>query len=249
MIDDKLEENLQDNDGTCQTEQSKTISESEILTDTQAVRKAAREKKLFNVLLIALAVLLIASVVLRFFIGCRINVSGDSMEPNFHSKSTVWVDKTATPKRGDVVVLYENELTVFQKVLAEFDFGQQSKEDGIYKKLIKRVVALGGDKIWTEPSDGGYVLVIQTADGQTLREDNYRVGDQTALFFNASNEYSSVPWINKDHLYNLNGCNSQDTAYIVPEGCFYFLGDNRNNSNDSRNLGALPLSCIYGVVS
>ncbi len=249
MIDDKLEENLQGNDDTCTTEQSELVSESDVLADTQVAQKVAREKKLFNVLLIALVVLLVSSVVLRFFIGCRISVVGDSMEPNFHSKSTVWVNKTVTPKRGDVVVLYENELTAFQKVLAEFDFGGQSKNDGKYKKLIKRVVALGGDRIWTEPSDGGYILVIQTADGQILREDNYLVDGQAALFFNASGEYTSVPWINSDHLYNLSGCNSQESAYIVPDGCFFFLGDNRNNSNDSRNLGALPISCVYGVVS
>ncbi len=32
----------------------------------------------------------------------------------------------------------------------------------------------------------------------------------------------------------------------VPEGSYYVIGDNRDNSNDSRSWGALPYQFIYG---
>lgn len=33
--------------------------------------------------------------------------------------------------------------------------------------------------------------------------------------------------------------------YVVPEGCYFFLGDNRNHSGDSREFGAVPADHIF----
>lgn len=34
---------------------------------------------------------------------------------------------------------------------------------------------------------------------------------------------------------------------VVPEGCMYVLGDNRNNSKDSRMFGCVPINRVIGV--
>lgn len=40
------------------------------------------------------------------------------------------------------------------------------------------------------------------------------------------------------------GCLSETRIYTVPDGCFFIMGDNRNNSVDSREIGAVPKESV-----
>lgn len=252
-VQNSLDNKAEEQQNTPEAEQQSApdaLSPSDVLAgdDPVLLRRKKKLDKALTVLLVALVALLVLSLVLRFFVGCRIKVSGESMEPNFHSGDSVWVNKQKEISRGDVVVLYTHQLTSTQKFLAEFSVGKKVQSGGEYSKLIKRVVALAGDKIWTEPQGEGVVLVIKTADGQILRENYYTNGSEQALFFQENGQKDTVPYVNSTHLGNLQSCVSEQTAFVVPSGCFYFLGDNRNNSTDSRALGALPVENVYGVV-
>ena len=209
---------------------------------------------LFFTVILFLIVVLASAVLQRYYVGSSIVVSGTSMDPTYESGTEVWISKTRTPKRGDVVVLYKNE--VKSKFWAEFTIGSAANRGGVYEKLIKRVIALSGDKLWLEEKDGNHVLVIQTPEAE-LREDYYMIPgtNEPALFHDASGSGSnrvSVPYIDVKGEFGLTqgvltGA-TKENPFVVGEGNFFFMGDNRLVSHDSRDLGDLPLSYIIGVV-
>src|SRR5699024_4868128 len=107
-----------------------------------------------------------------------------------------------------------------------FDFGDPERGDvvvfkplppGQDKPYIKRVIGLPGDTIDIH-DDAVYV------NGTRLNEP-YLQG-QTTNDRNCRPEYCD--------------------GYVIPEGSIYVLGDNRNNSQDSRDFGAVPDYRIIG---
>lgn len=199
---------------------------------------ARRQKasKVVNWLLVALIVVLFASLVLRIFVVTTIVIDGDSMLSTFTDGQHVFVSKLARPERGDVVIFYKNEVgNKFWDM-----FSSDSADSDKYTKLIKRVVAVAGDKLWCERTQQGYVLVVETPQG-VLHEDYYeRRGKklpQDSFVMSGSD------------LGRLSGRTSAD-PYVVSDGCIFVMGDNRNpgKSYDSRSFGEVDLSHLYGVV-
>jgi signal peptidase I len=88
------------------------------------------------------------------------------------------------------------------------------------KVLIKRVIALGGDRVALV----GGVLYL---NGEQKTEDYL------------------------DPAYNSAGYYKNTFAErVVTEGCIFFMGDNRNNSSDSRDeYGDVNVSQVLGVVT
>lgn len=219
-----------------------------------------RRIRFWDFLLWVIIIVLASAVFIRVFVVSKVTVSGESMTSSYyntedaehynpaltyHNGDTVTVNKLKKPHRGDVVVFYKNP--VKSKFLALFARGSSIEEDGEYYKLIKRVVALGGDKLWLENDgleEGKYRLVIQTPEGDILHEDYYQKNGEQ---LNAECFILSVYDV-KSGL----GCltdTTQDNPIVIKEGCFFAMGDNRGNSADSRgDLGQVSLSQLFGVV-
>ena len=87
------------------------------------------------------------------------------------------------------------------------------------KTLIKRVIAVEGDTIDIDFEAGAVTLNGEVLDEPYIKELTYERE-------NAEIEY----------------------PLTVPEGCVFAMGDNRNHSTDSRQVGCVPVSGIKGVV-
>ena len=214
-----------------------------------------KRSRLIDIILWIIIVVLVAILAVRIFVVSKVTVSGESMTASYydeegtdhykphltyHDGDSVTVNKLAKPKRGDVVVFYKN--AVSSKFLGAFARGDKVAPNGEYYKLIKRVVALGGDKLWLESvGNNNYKIVILTPDGDKLYEDYYELNG-TKL----SVECFILSGLG--NLGNLSGCTEQDPL-VIEEGYFFAIGDNRSNSADSRGtLGQVPLSQLFGVV-
>ena len=217
------------------------VTDADAEAEQAAKRKHSKAETAINIVLwVAIAVLLVA-VILRLFVFSSVEVDGASMFPTYKDEEVVTVNKTALPKRGDVAVFYLNE--VENKFLAQFAKREECGKGQPYEKLIKRVVALEGDKIWLERvSDNVYKVVVSPADGQRLYEVYYvRKGEKLS---------EETYYLNVNlgaNLGNLKDC-TETNPFVVSKGCFFAMGDNRTVSQDSRAFGEFKLSQMFGVV-
>lgn len=172
-------------------------------------------------------------VLLVFFIvrGLLQNfrIEGSSMFPTMHDKQYILVNKALymhfdlnaplrlLPGRGE---LEQNVVYPFRKPrqgdIVVF-LAPESAHDEPNKDYIKRVIAIEGDKVTLLD---GQVYV----NDQLLDESEYLdAGTQTSC-----KGYAST------------------CSVDIPAGHVFVMGDNRNNSSDSREWGPLPLDNVIG---
>lgn len=100
--------------------------------------------------------------------------------------------------------------------------------DALGKTIIKRVIGVSGQTVEID-----YNNDTVTVDGKKLDESYL---DGSALDMRELGNFNSKYYDAQSGTYK----------YIVPEGYVFVLGDNRNDSTDSRAIGFVPLERILG---
>lgn len=93
------------------------------------------------------------------------------------------------------------------------------------ENIIKRAVAFGGDTVKIER--GQLMVKYKGTKEYTLIEESY------AVFNDPDKSVNTF---------------AKDFGHVVEEGGVFLLGDNRDESNDSRQNGDFPLKNVLGVV-
>ncbi len=216
------------------------------LAAVEAGRKAMKKESWLEVVKTIVYALLIAGVI-RSFLFQPFNIPSGSMEDTlqigdylFVSKSTYGFSRysfpfglipfegrffvTSQPQRGDIVV---------------FKFPPDNTTD-----YIKRLIGLPGDRI--QMREG--VLYINDVAIPKEKTDDYveTIGEETRTvprYRETLPNGVSYDVLDRDPQGNLD--NTQ--VFVVPEGHYFMMGDNRDNSADSRvDVGYVPFENFVG---
>lgn len=139
-----------------------------------------------------------------------------------------------TLHNGDVVLVSMNKEATYGDVVIIKDEKVDEINGKLYSYLIiKRVIAIGGDTV--KFKDGNVYLKKSGESEFTILQEDY-VKEQNSTFY---------PFADDDT------CNGESEEIFVPQGEYFYLGDNRTNSRDSRTTeySTCKKSQILGVVT
>ena len=175
--------------------------------------------------------LLLSIVFFKSAIADLNSISGSSMQPTLLDGDKVWVNKLAYDVRvpftdiflGSVSDPSRGDIIIIDSEAAE-------------KRLVKRIIGVPGDTIYMR--DNTLVINGQPADYEIVSSDSNSLIIRESL-------------LDHSHQAMLSGQLSSGSARsfgpeVVPEDQFFVLGDNRNNSADSRIYSFIPREQIIG---
>ena len=188
---------------------------------------------------------LVISLIIRTFLIQPFFIPSSSMEPNllvgdrlFASKFDYGYSKHSfpfslgpisnrifsnVPDRGDVII--------FKPPHTNLDY-------------IKRLIGLPGDRI--EVRNGNLIINSNLLEYENIREDSKVLKNGRVIKINVLKE--TLPNGISYEIYNyLDGSPGDNTKeFVVPENHYFFMGDNRDNSNDSRFWGTVEFNRLVG---
>ncbi|MBW2530636.1 MAG: signal peptidase I, partial [Deltaproteobacteria bacterium] len=220
-------------------------------------RKGARREYLESV-----GVAVLVAVVLRLFVIEAFKIPSESMVPTLMVGDHIFVSKYRyglsipfankrlvrflAPARGEVVVFVKPSFAEQTGGVSDTPVFDEEYEM-VGKDFIKRIAALPGDLVELRED-------VLWVNGESV--PRCRVGRQTYRTLNRLTgrweDDEAELWIerNGEHLYTVieetEGPLSNFGPARVPDDQVFVLGDNRDNSNDSRYWGSVPFDNIKG---
>lgn len=190
------------------------------------------------ILMLALLGLMVPMLMYRAFVSESFTAASDSMSPSLAPGTVLYADKWGCGNyRYWGMQFHRSAPTADCQVRAGdvvvFQFPQNPSES-----YVKRVVGLPGDQV-------RFVDNRLMVNGQLVWLKVLEDRGRTTVYEERLHDRAyPVIYMNTDHFRHF-----KFTDVKIPEGHFFVLGDNRDNSFDSRHWGLVPLDHLIGVVN
>jgi signal peptidase I len=186
-----------------------------------------KRKKGWLIFLNILLVILVFFLILRIIVFINYSgfyIVGSSMSPTLTGATS------ENSKGGDYLYVSKNQTATYGNIVVANAVDPVTQSE---KVIIKRVIACAGDSVYLLEGTV-YIKYAGTETFEPLTE-TYVAAE--------NNYYSNYPYLDsKEQVVDTNGI-------TVPENCYFLLGDNRDNSRDSREYGCFTSEAIVGVVA
>lgn len=224
------------------------LPSEEILLETEEEPKEKKNflKEIYE-WISSIAIAVVLALILNTFFFSLVQVDGQSMVPTLQHGERLFVRKLLyTPKNGDVVIV---------------------KTDVLEKYIVKRVIATPGQEITfdrtlnvlvnDEALTEEYINEKQMSTGSlysfplTVPKAG-EIADISVIIAEAMTLPEQVTLTEKNGTITVSGSNFVDDGeFVIGEtkyarNGYFVMGDNRNHSSDSRNLGIVPEDEIIG---
>lgn len=188
-------------------------------------KKKARQKGelLLNILIVILVIA--TGLMLTYRLTTEeAQVVGHSMDSTLANEEKIVYEKITGSigdySRGDILIIKETAV----KSVAN----QESQQ------IVKRLIAKGGDTIDFTSDGKPIVNGNQNYENYIKEQATMKITDVTEIIRKTNKKYNT---------------NFDENTKVIPDGYYFVMGDNRNNSSDSRVFGFYAKSDILGRVA